>query len=91
MTDEIIVITLIILLILGWYFAIRKTIYHYRLLKNNDYSWIAKFFILGIPFLFIIPEKSLNKQSNDLYKKGIKNILMLVATCVLFFIVLTFL
>jgi hypothetical protein len=87
MTDEFILGTLVLLFVLGWFFAIRKTIYHYKLLRNSDYSLIVKFFALGIPYLLIAPDKKSN-DNDYLYKKGIRNIFWLVITNVLFLVVL---
>ncbi len=70
MIDEVFFGVLILLVILTWYFAIRKTVCHYKLLRNSNYGILAKFFILGIPFIFILPANTVNESNNDLYKKG---------------------
>ena len=72
MTDELIFIAIILLGVLTWYFAIRKTIYHYQLLKNSNYGLLVKFFVLGNPFFFILPSNTVNESNNDLYKKGMR-------------------
>ncbi len=88
MTDEAFIIILLVLIILIWYFAIRKTIYHYKILKESNYGLLTKFFVLGIPYLFIIPKNSLNKDNQHLYKKGMKQLVFLIITNIIFFITL---
>ena len=80
MTDEVIFLILLVLLLLGWYFAVRKTIYHYKILKQSSYGLLTKFFVLGIPYLFIIPKNSLNNDNQHLYEKGMKQIVLLINT-----------
>jgi hypothetical protein len=70
MTDEVFFGVLILFVILSWYFAIRKTVCHYQLIRNSKYGFLAKFFILGIPFIFILPKNTVNESNSDLYKKG---------------------
>lgn len=84
MTDEFIVVTLIVLFILAWFFAIRKTICHYKLIKESEISLLTKFFILGIPFFILIPNDVLINGNKHLYRKGLINLLFLVVTCFFF-------
>ncbi|MCK5847400.1 MAG: hypothetical protein KAG84_08170 [Bacteroidales bacterium] len=91
MYDNFIVIILIIIFVLGWYFAISKAIIHFKVLKDSEYNFFAKFFIIGLPFLFIVPKNIVNESNYNLYKKGIKYNFLLIASIAFFYITLLFL
>jgi len=88
MYDEIIFGLLVFTVLLAWYFAIRKSICHYKLLKYSGYGFLTKFFIMGMPFLFILPDNTINEDNRSLYKKGIRQLTLLIITLLLSYILL---
>jgi uncharacterized membrane protein len=68
MTDEFILVALIVLFVLAWIFAIRKTIYHFKLIKNIIniiyQKEINMTIIRNVIFIFLlIPIFSCNNKS----------------------------
>ncbi|RUA24355.1 MAG: hypothetical protein DSY76_08030 [Bacteroidetes bacterium] len=88
MIDEVFLGFIVIFVILAWYFAIRKLVCHYKILKNSNYGILAKFFVLGIPFLFILPANTVNESNNDMFKKGKRYYILFL--CAFAFTYLTF-
>lgn len=89
MADEFMIVALIILFVLAWAFAISKTIYHFKLIKNSEISLLSKFIFLGIPFFFYVPDGLINDKNKHLYRKLIYNVFFLILTIVVFFILLS--
>jgi len=88
MVDEFIVVALIILFVLAWFFAVSKTICHFKLIKNSEISLLSKLIILGIPFFFYVPDGLINDKNKHLYRKLINNVFLLILTIVVFFVLL---
>jgi len=88
MSDEIIFGLLVFTVLLTWYFAIRKSICHYKLLKNSNYGFLTKFFVLGIPFLFILPNNTITDDNKSIYKKGFRYLTLLIITFILCYFLL---
>jgi len=72
MIDEMFFGVLVVSVVLTWFFAIRKSVCHYKLLRNSNYGTLAKFFILGMPFIFILPTNTVNESNNAMFKEGRK-------------------
>jgi uncharacterized membrane protein len=75
MTDEFILVALIVLFVLAWIFAIRKTIYHFKLIKNIIniiyQKEINMTIIRNVIFIFLlIPIFSCNNKKSELSKSN---------------------
>ncbi len=88
MSDEIIFGLLAFTVFLAWYLAIRKSICHYKLLKNSDYGFLAKYFVLGIPFLIILPNDTITDDNKSIYNKGVRYLTLFIITFLLSYFLL---